>query len=99
MNLCKRVRNMKEKTTISVLNDVFKNDFKVDVVGEKKADVHFFSEKMGIKPYELVHFVCKVEKLFQIKLTEAELLDEDLYTLAGLSRILDKRADIKIPSS
>lgn len=52
---------------------------------------NFFSKSINIMPYELVYLIHKVEDVYNIKLTDKELLDENYYNIEDLSILVLKK--------
>ncbi len=52
---------------------------------------NLFSNRIGIKPFELVYIFFELEKSFQITFLAQEVIDEEFVSIARISELINKK--------
>ncbi len=52
---------------------------------------NLFSNRIGIKPFELVYIFFELEKSFQITFLAQEVIDEEFVSIARISELVNKK--------
>lgn len=53
---------------------------------------NLFSNRIGIKPFELVYIFFELEKSFQITFLAQEVIDEEFVSIVRISELIDRKA-------
>ncbi len=52
---------------------------------------NLFSNRIGIKPFELVYIFFELEKSFQITFLAQEVIDEEFVSIVRISELIDRK--------
>lgn len=54
---------------------------------------NLFSNRLGIKPFELVYIFFELEKSFQIAFLAQEVIEEKFVSIAQISELIDRKTN------
>ncbi len=60
---------------------------------EEQRSTHFFNKKMGLRARDLLDLTYQLEAKYSVRFSENDFLNDDFYTINGLSELLFNKSD------
>ncbi|GEM_PF-6346138 len=70
------------------INNLIDEKLDINILNSKLEKKHFFSQEVDLLARELVFFFFKIEKIFNVTISEDDILSDEFYSLDGLSTIV-----------